>query len=102
MPAAASGAGRASALNCGLVRERGTERMSTSRSTPAAWISSISSPTERVACPIVKIVPLPALREREGPVAQRREGEGLSFPTTLTRPRLHLGHPLPPAHLRCA
>src|SRR5579863_8150005 len=55
MPAAASGAGSASALNCGLARERGTERTSTRRSTPASCNSPISSPIGRVEWPIVKI-----------------------------------------------
>src|SRR6185503_1604251 len=56
MPEAASGSGSASALNCGLTRERGTERTSTSRSTPATCNSAISSPAERVEWPMVKIV----------------------------------------------
>src|SRR5205823_15133850 len=54
--------GKASALNCGLARERGTERTSTSRSTPASCNSPISSPTERLEWPIVKIVLLGVLR----------------------------------------
>ena len=41
------------------------------------------------------IKPSPALREREGPSAQRWEGEGLSVARTLTRPPLRVGHPLP-------
>src|SRR5438552_18493418 len=56
MPPAASGSGKASALNCGLARERGTERTSTSRLTPASFSSATSSPAERVEWPIVKIV----------------------------------------------
>jgi hypothetical protein len=48
MPAAASGAGRTSALNCGLVRERGIVRTSTSSSTPASRNSATSSAVERV------------------------------------------------------
>jgi hypothetical protein len=54
MPAAASGPGKASVLNCGLVRERGTDRMSTSRWIAFSRSSAINSPTERLAWPIVK------------------------------------------------
>src|SRR5512135_2622888 len=57
MPAAASGAGSASALNCGLVRERGIERTSTRRSTSACFNISTSSATERVEWPMVNTVP---------------------------------------------
>src|SRR5271163_4105409 len=56
MPAAMSGAGSASALNCGLARERGSERTSTSRATPASLSSAISSPSDRVEWPIVRIL----------------------------------------------
>ncbi len=41
-------------------------------------------------------IPLSRPREREGPIAQRWEGEGSPRPT-LTRPQLRLGHPLPHA-----
>src|SRR5258708_39603360 len=56
MRAAASASGSVSVLNCGLARERGTERTSTSRSTPASRSSATSSATLRVECPIVKTV----------------------------------------------
>src|ERR1044071_9505723 len=57
MPASVSSCGSVSVLNCGLVRERGTERTSTRRSTPASCNMPTSSATLRVECPIVKIVP---------------------------------------------
>src|ERR1044071_3954684 len=56
MPVLESACGNASVLNCGFVRDRGTERTSTSRSTPASRNSATSSATDRVECPIVKIV----------------------------------------------
>src|SRR5512132_1530290 len=42
-------------LNCGLARERGNERTSTSRSTPASRNRPMSSPSVRVEWPMVKI-----------------------------------------------
>src|SRR3954468_13527990 len=55
MPVPARASGRASVSNCGLVRERGTDRTSTSRSTPACRNNPTSSATDRVEWPIVKI-----------------------------------------------
>src|SRR5438477_10845934 len=55
MPVPARASGRASVLNCGLVRERGTDRTSTSRSIPACRSSPTSSATDRVEWPMVKI-----------------------------------------------
>src|SRR5580704_10748473 len=56
MPVPASGSGSASVLNCGLARERGTERTSTRRATPAWRSNATSSATDRVEWPTVKIV----------------------------------------------
>src|SRR6185312_11606921 len=54
MPAAASVAGNASRLYCGLVRERGTVRTSTTIATDDSASSAMKSSTGRVECPIVK------------------------------------------------
>src|SRR5665213_2736649 len=56
MPVSTSAFGRASALNCGFVRERGTERTSTSRSTATCPSKATNSAIVRVEWPIVKIV----------------------------------------------
>lgn len=48
--------GRTSRLNCGLVRERGIERTSTSRSTPACTSIATNSSVVRVEWPMVKSV----------------------------------------------
>src|ERR1041384_2026547 len=102
MPASASSCGSVSVLNCGLVRERGTERTSTSRSTPASCNMPTSSATLRVECPIVKTVPagrgsihvLAAIdRERRagdevglvGDQEQDRAGNVLGFAKTADR-----------------
>src|SRR2546422_2724115 len=55
MPPAPRLSGSVSRLNCGLRRERGMVRTSTSCVTPWARSSSTSSSSARVACPIVQI-----------------------------------------------
>src|SRR6185437_15337865 len=70
MPARASVSGRASALNCGLVRERGIERTSTSRSTATCLSKATNSAIVRVEWPIVKIVVIGP------PIAQRTRERG--------------------------
>src|SRR6185437_3642442 len=54
MPARASVFARASALNCGLVRERGIERTSTSRCTATCLSKATNSAIVRVEWPIRK------------------------------------------------
>src|SRR5262247_1345722 len=54
MAVEASAAGSTSLLNCGLVRDRGTARTSTSTLTSAAVNRSASSTTGRVEWPTVK------------------------------------------------
>src|SRR5437879_8811551 len=53
MPVAASAAARASRLNCGLWRERGTVRTSMSRATEWAFNNAMNSPSGRVEWPTV-------------------------------------------------
>src|SRR5690242_18663627 len=56
MPSGSSASGSVSRLYCGLVRERGTVRMSTTASAPASRSSAANSSRLRVEWPIVKIV----------------------------------------------
>ena len=54
IPCAAREAGKTSRLNCGLVRERGTVRTSTTSLTSAVVKSATNSSIGRVECPMVK------------------------------------------------
>src|SRR6478609_10796604 len=54
MPCAAREAGKASRLNCGFFRERGTVRTSTTSLTSAAANRAANSSIGRVECPMVK------------------------------------------------
>src|SRR5271165_4086228 len=56
MPASASAPGSASVLNCGLWRERGTVRTSTSNSTRCAASITKRSASERLECPMVSML----------------------------------------------
>src|SRR5450631_3695533 len=61
MPSAVSESGRVSPLNCGVVRERGIERTSTSIVMSDCCRSATNSAKDRVEWPIVRIVALARL-----------------------------------------
>src|SRR5579871_265990 len=64
-----SAAGSASALNCGLVRERGTVRTSTTISMACSCRSAMNSSMERVEWPMVKTVAMAASPDTRAPHA---------------------------------